>query len=51
MYSHAVIAVGVSRAGEKSFYQRLSDTISAENEKGDEKVTLVMKQTPTVTWK
>ena len=36
-YLHAVIAVGVTKAGEKSFYQRLTDTISAENEKGDEK--------------
>ena len=35
-YLHAVIAVGVSKAGEKSFYQRLTDTY-AENEKGDEK--------------
>ena len=37
-YLHAVIAVGVTKAGEKSFYQRLTDTISAENEKGDENI-------------
>ena len=36
-YLHAVIAVGISKAGEKSFYQRLTDTASADNDKGDEK--------------